>query len=61
MRLIFVDCGIRDEWHLDIGSRMFVAELKKIKAKVKHEEFDDGHLDIQYRYDRSFAELSKVV
>lgn len=61
LRLIFVDCGTRDEWNLDLGARMLVAELKKIKAKVKHEEFDDGHLDIQYRYDRSLAELSRVV
>jgi enterochelin esterase family protein len=61
LRLIFVDCGIKDEWYLDLGARQLVAELKKLKARVKHEEFDDGHLDIQYRYDRSFAELSRVI
>lgn len=61
MRLIFVDCGIRDEWYLDLGARQLVAELQKIRARVKHEEFDDGHLDIQYRYDHSLAALSKVL
>jgi enterochelin esterase family protein len=61
LRLVFVDCGTKDEWFLDLGARQLVAELKKIKARVKHEEFDDGHLDIQYRYDRSLAELSRVL
>ncbi|MGH7725362.1 MAG: alpha/beta hydrolase [Candidatus Eiseniibacteriota bacterium] len=61
MSLVFVDCGIKDEWALDLGARMLVRELEKAGARVIHEEFDDGHLDIQYRYDRSFAELSKVL
>ncbi len=61
MSLIFVDCGTRDQWSLDLGARMLVAELRRAGARVRHEEFDDDHLDIPYRYDRSLAELSKVL
>jgi S-formylglutathione hydrolase FrmB len=61
LKLIFVDCGLRDEWNLHLGARMLVAQLRSAGARVKHEEFDDGHMDISYRYDRSLAELSKVL
>lgn len=61
LRLVFVDAGTRDEWNLDLGARMLARELKKAGARVVHEEFDDGHMDISYRYDRSLEALSKVL
>ena len=61
LELVFVDCGTKDEFNLDLGARMLVEQLKKAGAKVVHEEFDDGHMDIPYRYDRSFEALSKVL
>jgi S-formylglutathione hydrolase FrmB len=50
---VFVDCGTRDEFNLRWGARMVVEELKKIGVQVVHEEFEDGHMNINYRYDRS--------
>jgi len=61
LKLAFVDCGVKDEFHLDLGARMLAKELKRVGARVVHEEFDDGHMDIQYRYDRSFEALSRVL
>jgi enterochelin esterase family protein len=61
LKLVFVDCGTKDEWNLDLGARMLAKELKAAGARVVHEEFDDGHLDISYRYDRSLEALSKVL
>jgi enterochelin esterase family protein len=61
LELVFVDCGTKDEFNLDLGARMLVEQLKKAGAKVVHEEFDDGHMDIPYRYDRSLEALSKVL
>jgi len=61
LKLVFVDAGTKDEWYLDIGARQLVHELQKAGAHVVHEEFDDGHMDIQYRYDRSLEALSKVL
>jgi len=61
LKLVYVDCGRKDEFNLDLGARMLTHELRRAGARVHHEEFDDGHMDIPYRYDRSLALLSKVL
>jgi len=60
-RLVFVDCGTRDEWSLYVGARMFVAEARRRGVRVVHEEFDDSHMDISYRYDVSLPRLSRAI
>ena len=57
LRSLFIDCGIRDEYHLRWGARMLVDELRAAKIDVSHEEFEDGHSGINYRYDRSLLYL----
>jgi enterochelin esterase family protein len=57
MRLIYLDCGIRDEFNLHFGARMFAARLKMLGIDCFHEEFDDGHFDIAYRFERSLPKL----
>lgn len=54
---LFIDCGTRDEFHLRWGARMLVEELRAAKIDVAHEEFEDGHSGINYRYDRSLLYL----
>jgi pimeloyl-ACP methyl ester carboxylesterase len=54
---LFIDCGTRDEYHLRWGARMVVEELRAAKVEVVHEEFEDGHSGINYRYDRSLSYL----
>jgi len=51
--MIYIDCGTRDEFSLDIGARVFSAELTKHGIEHRHEEFEDGHFNLQYRYDVS--------
>ena len=53
--LIYLDCGTRDEFGLDIGARIFSAELQKRGIAHRHEEFEDGHFNLQYRYDVSLT------
>jgi len=55
LRSIFIDCGTRDEFHLRWGARMVAETLRLAGLTVVHEEFEDGHRDIQYRYDRSLS------
>jgi S-formylglutathione hydrolase FrmB len=55
---LFIDCGIRDEFHLRWGARMLVEELRAAKIEVMHEEFEDGHMGINYRYDRSLSYIA---
>ena len=57
LKSIFVDCGTRDEFHLRWGARMVAESLRGAGIEVVHEEFEDGHRDIQYRYDRSLGYL----
>ncbi len=61
MKTIFVDAGLRDEWNLHFGARIFCSRLDEIGARYIHEEFDDTHLGIAYRYDRSFTELARCL
>jgi len=59
LKLIYVDCGTRDEFNLQAGARIFCDKLRKNGIKYIHQEFDAGHMNIQYRYDVSFKYISK--
>ena len=61
LRGIFIDCGMKDEFQLHAGARILVKRLRALGLKPVHEEFDDGHMSISYRYDRSFAWLGKWI
>lgn len=55
LETVFVDCGTRDEFNLRWGARMVVEELRKLGVSAIHEEFEDGHMQTSYRYDRSLS------
>jgi enterochelin esterase family protein len=57
MRLVFLDAGTQDEYSLDIGARIFASRLKALGVAHRHEEFDDGHMGVAYRYDVSLPLL----
>ncbi len=61
MRLVHVECGNRDEYFLDHGARIFVRRLRERGVAVRHEEFDDGHMGINYRYDVTLPALYEVL
>jgi len=61
LRGIFIDCGLRDEWALQVGARVLSSRLKALSIRHVHEEFDDGHMGISYRYDASFPHLAKWI
>jgi len=58
---VFVDCGTRDQFALHHGARIFAAQAKRLGVRVRHEEFDDDHTSISYRYDRSFSVLQRYL
>lgn len=58
LRMIFIDCGTKDEFNLQAGARIFADKLRKNGIKCYHQEFNDGHMSIQYRYDVSFKYMS---
>ena len=58
LRMIFIDCGTKDEFNLQAGARIYAEKLRKARIKCYHQEFNDGHMNIQYRYDTSFMYIS---
>ena len=57
LRSVYLDCGTRDEFNLRWGARMVVEALRAGGVEVVHEEFDDGHRGIDYRYEQSLRWL----
>jgi S-formylglutathione hydrolase FrmB len=60
LSLLFLDCGTRDEFNLHHGMRLFSRKAKALKIRHVVEEFDDNHMNIQYRYDRSLELASRA-
>jgi len=58
---VFVDCGTRDQFALHHGARIFAAKARRLGVRVLHEEFDDDHSSISYRYDRSLPLLLRYL
>jgi enterochelin esterase family protein len=58
LRLLFMDCGARDEFNLHFGARLMAKRLTERGIPVEYEEFDDTHMSIQYRYDVSLPKLA---
>jgi hypothetical protein len=51
LKAIYIDCGKRDQFYLDLGAEAFRRELEKIGlTDVFFELFDATHSAIEYRY-----------
>jgi enterochelin esterase family protein len=61
LRAIYVDCGTKDEFALHWGARALVKKLRGHGIAVRHEEFDDGHMNISYRYATSVPFLAAAI
>ena len=61
MALVFVDCGSRDQYHLQYGARQMRDELMKYGIEHVYDEFPDNHSSIDYRMDVSLPLLSRAV
>jgi enterochelin esterase family protein len=61
LHTLFLDCGSRDEFNLQFGARMLHETLEAEGVPHLHEEFDDGHMNISYRYERSLSVLGRAM
>lgn len=61
LRGIYVDCGSRDQYHIQYGSRILSKRLHQARIAHTYEEFDDTHSDIDYRMDVSLPFLSRAL
>lgn len=61
LRLLFLDCGTEDEFFLDLGARQLTRKLAALGVRHEYQEFDDGHMNIPYRYDVSLPKLAQAL
>ena len=61
LSLLYLDCGTRDEFHLHHGARQFRRALAARGIAHTYEEFDDGHMNVPYRYDVSVPLLARAL
>jgi S-formylglutathione hydrolase FrmB len=61
LRLLYMDCGTRDEFNLHFGARLMARRLTTRGIPFTYEEFDDTHMSIQYRYDVSLPKLAQAL
>jgi len=59
LKTLFFDAGTRDEFYLQLGARRLSAALKTLRVRHVYEEHELGHFDLQPRYERSLALLTK--
>jgi len=52
---VYLDCGTKDEFHLRWGARMVAESLRSGGVEVVHQEYEDGHMNVHYRYDTSLS------
>lgn len=61
LRLLYMDCGSRDEYHLHHGTRLFARALAERGIAHVHEEYADGHMNTSYRFDESLPRLAAAL
>jgi S-formylglutathione hydrolase FrmB len=61
LKFIYLDCGTLDEFNLQWGARILHSKLENMNIKHFYEEFDDGHMNISYRYDVSLPKIYSIL
>jgi S-formylglutathione hydrolase FrmB len=61
IRAIYIDCGWRDQYHIQYGTRILSKRLAAAGVRHTYEEFDDNHSDVDYRMDVSLPFLWRAL
>jgi enterochelin esterase-like enzyme len=59
MKLIYIDCGTKDEFNIHLGCRILHSKLQKMGIRHFYQEFLGGHSKISHRYDVSLPMISR--
>jgi hypothetical protein len=54
---LYIDCGSKDQYRLQYGTRALVRRLGELGIEHRYDEFDDTHSGIDYRMDESLPYL----
>jgi hypothetical protein len=61
LSLLFIDCGSRDQYHLQYGARQMREELLRHGIEHVYAEFPDNHSSIDYRMDMSLPQIYRAI
>ena len=61
LRLLYLDCGNRDEYSIHLGCRVMARKLTQLGIRHRYEEFEGGHSDTRHRYDISLSAISAAM
>ncbi|MBI3997784.1 MAG: esterase [Armatimonadetes bacterium] len=61
LRLIYFECGSRDQYNLHLGARQLHRRLEALGIRHEYQEFDDDHSSINYRYVESLRRLCETL
>ena len=61
LKLLFIDCGNRDQYFLQYGSRQLSAKLTNAGVDHIYAEFDDNHSGTNYRFNESLPKMLAVL
>jgi S-formylglutathione hydrolase FrmB len=61
LRLLWFDCGTKDEFNLHHGARILGERLRTAGVPHVREEFDDDHSGVGYRMDVSLPVLARAL
>ncbi len=61
LRLLWFDCGTRDEFNLHHAARILARRLEEAGVPHVHESFDDDHSNVGYRFDVSLPLLARAI
>ncbi len=61
LKLLYLDCGSFDQYHLQYGARRFVQRLTEAGVTHHYEEFPDDHSGVEYRLDVSLPLLYEAL
>ena len=58
---LYIDCGWRDQYHIQYGSRILAKRLQEAGVEHRYEEFDGTHSGIDGRMDVSLPLLQRAL
>ena len=56
---VFIDCGARDQYRIQYGTRALAQQLTNLGVEHQYEEFDGTHSNIDHRLDESIPFLAQ--
>jgi enterochelin esterase family protein len=61
LRLLYFDCGTRDEFFLNVGARLLHDALERQRVPHVYLQHDGGHFNLNERLDHSLEAISRAV